>query len=158
MVATNILTVFLHIAGAAALLIWSVRLVRTGVERAFTVQLRLWLRRSTKSRALAAMTGTASAMLLQSATAVAIMVSGFVSGGTILAATGLAILLGNERPIQKWVPSDAGLGTKLDHSRPGASATGTGVAVGVGVGVLAGRCAAFGRCGFEEQFLPILAE
>ena len=94
MVATNILTIFLHIAGAAALLIWSVRLVRTGVERAFTVQLRLWLRRSTKSRALAAVTGTASAMLLQSATAVAIMVSGLVSGGTILAATGLAILLG----------------------------------------------------------------
>ena len=91
---TNILTIFLHIAGAAALLIWSVRLVRTGVERAFTVQLRLWLRRSTKSRTLAAVTGTASAMLLQSATAVAILVSGFVSGGTIFAATGLAILLG----------------------------------------------------------------
>ena len=33
---TNILSIFLHIAGAAALLIWSVRLVRTGVERAFT--------------------------------------------------------------------------------------------------------------------------
>ncbi|NND92157.1 MAG: Na/Pi cotransporter family protein [Granulosicoccus sp.] len=88
------MTIFLNIAGAAALLIWSVRLVRTGVERAFTVQLRLWLRRSTKSRALAALTGTASAMLLQSATAVAIMVSGFVSSGTIFAATGLAILLG----------------------------------------------------------------
>ncbi len=43
---TNIILFFLHIAGAAALLIWSVRLVRTGVERAFFVQLRLWLRRS----------------------------------------------------------------------------------------------------------------
>ncbi|MCG6903767.1 MAG: Na/Pi cotransporter family protein [Rhodobacter sp.] len=90
----NIVLFFLHIAGAAALLIWSVRLVRTGVERAFSVQLRLWLRRSTKSRALAAATGTVSAMLLQSATAVAILVSNFVAGGTIAAAAGLAILLG----------------------------------------------------------------
>ena len=90
----NIVLFFLHIAGAAALLIWSVRLVRTGVERAFSVQLRLWLRRSTKSRMLAAATGTVSAMMLQSATAVAILVSNFVSGGTIAAAVGLAILLG----------------------------------------------------------------
>ncbi|SLN54153.1 Na+/Pi-cotransporter [Roseovarius litorisediminis] len=85
---------FLHIAGAAALLIWAVRLVRTGVERAFAVQLRLWLRRSAKNRALAAFTGTTSAMLLQSSTAVAILVSNFVSAKTIGIAGGLAILLG----------------------------------------------------------------
>ncbi len=91
---TNVLLFLLHIAGAAALLIWSVRLVRTGVERAFSVQLRLWLRRSTKSRILAAATGTGAAMLLQSSTAVAIMVSNFVSGGSIAATVGLAILLG----------------------------------------------------------------
>ncbi len=91
---TNVLLFLLHIAGAAALLIWSVRLVRTGVERAFSVHLRLWLRRSTKSRILAAATGTGAAMLLQSSTAVAIMVSNFVSGGSIAAAVGLAILLG----------------------------------------------------------------
>lgn len=89
------LTLFLiQIAGAAALLIWSVRLVRTGVERAFVVQLRLWLRRSARSRVLAAATGLASAMLLQSSTAVAILVTGFVSGGTIAPVVGLAILLG----------------------------------------------------------------
>lgn len=79
----NILLFFLHIAGAAALLIWSVRLVRTGIERAFSVQLRLWLRRSSNNRALAVATGAASAMLLQSSTAVAILVSNFVSGGSI---------------------------------------------------------------------------
>lgn len=84
----------MHIAGAAALLIWSVRLVRTGVERAFSVQLRLWLRRSEKSRLLAALSGMLSALLLQSATAVAIMVSNFVSAGTLGATVGLAILLG----------------------------------------------------------------
>lgn len=84
----------LHIAGAAALLIWAVRLVRTGVERAFAVQLRLWLRRSGKQRALAALTGMMSAIVLQSSTAVAMLVAGFVSSGTIAAGVGLAILLG----------------------------------------------------------------
>ncbi len=90
----NVALFVLHIAGAAALLIWSVRLVRTGVERAFALQLRLWLRRSSESRLLAGLTGMISAMLLQSSTAVAILVSGFVSGGTIAATVGLAILLG----------------------------------------------------------------
>lgn len=91
---TNIVLFVLHIAGAAALLIWAVRLVRTGVERAFSVQLRLWLRRSANNRLLATATGTLSAMLLQSSTAVAIMVSNFVSAGSIAAVVGLAILLG----------------------------------------------------------------
>lgn len=90
----RILLFALHVAGAAALLLWSVRLVRTGVERAFAVQLRLWLRRSEKSRLLAALSGMFSALLLQSATAVAIMVSNFVSVGTLGVVIGLAVLLG----------------------------------------------------------------
>ncbi|MHA6325326.1 Na/Pi cotransporter family protein [Roseivivax sp. CAU 1753] len=90
----NILLFILHIAGAASLLIWSVRLVRTGVERAFSVQLRQWLRRSSKSRFLAALSGTGAAILLQSSTAVAILVSNFVSKGSIATFVGLAILLG----------------------------------------------------------------
>ena len=90
----NIVLFFLNIAGAAGLLIWSVRLVRTGVERAFSVQLRLWLRRSSNSRFLAAGMGVVTATLLQSATAVAIMVSNFVSTGTVTAMVGIAILLG----------------------------------------------------------------
>jgi phosphate:Na+ symporter len=90
----NLTLFIIQIAGAVALLIWSVRLVRTGVERAFVMQLRLWLRRSARSRLLAAATGLASAMLLQSSTAVAILVTGFVSGGSVAGAVGLAILLG----------------------------------------------------------------
>jgi len=91
---TNILLFFLHIGGAVALLMWAVRLVRTGMERAFAVQLRLWLRRSAKSRLLAAATGTGTAILLQSSTAVAILVSNFVSKGSITTVVGLAIMLG----------------------------------------------------------------
>ncbi len=84
----------LHIAGAAALLIWSVRLVRTGVERAFANYLRRWLRRSSNNQLLATGTGVLSAVLLQSSTAVAIMVANFVSGGNIAPIVGIAILLG----------------------------------------------------------------
>ncbi|WP_417806862.1 Na/Pi cotransporter family protein [Thioclava sp.] len=90
----NIPMFFLHIAGAAALLIWSVRLVRTGVERAFSMPLRRWLRWSSRSRFLAAGSGMSTAILLQSSTAVALLVSNFVARGTITVAVGLAILLG----------------------------------------------------------------
>jgi phosphate:Na+ symporter len=84
----------LSIAGAAALLIWAVRLVRTGVERGFAVPLRIWLRHSGKNRLLAAATGMGAAVFLQSSTAVAVLVSNFVAKGGLLAAAGLAILLG----------------------------------------------------------------
>lgn len=86
--------ILLHIAGAAALLIWAVRLVRTGVERAFSVPLRRFLRRSGENRLVAVTTGAGTALALQSATAVAILATGFVAAGTLAPATGLVILLG----------------------------------------------------------------
>lgn len=86
--------ILIHIAGAAALLIWAVRLVRTGVERGFAAPMRTWLRHSAKNRLLAAGTGMGAAVLLQSSTAVAVLVSNFVSKGGLAAGTGLAILLG----------------------------------------------------------------
>ena len=90
----HFLQFLLSIAGAAALLIWAVRLVRTGVERGFVAPLRIWLRHSAKNRLLAAATGMGAAVFLQSSTAVAVLVSNFVSKGGLAAAVGLAILLG----------------------------------------------------------------
>ncbi|MFK7762532.1 MAG: Na/Pi cotransporter family protein [Roseobacter sp.] len=90
----HVLQILIHIAGAAALLIWAVRLVRTGVERGFATPMRIWLRHSAKNRLLAAGTGMGAAVLLQSSTAVAVLVSNFVSKGGLATATGLAILLG----------------------------------------------------------------
>ena len=90
----HILQILIHIAGAAALLIWAVRLVRTGVERGFSAQMRIWLRHSAKNRFLAAATGMGAAVLLQSATAVPVLVSIFVSRGGLATAVGLTILLG----------------------------------------------------------------
>ena len=54
---TNIVMFCLHITGAAALLIWAVRLIRTGIERRFAAPMPIWLRHSAKNRLLAAGTG-----------------------------------------------------------------------------------------------------
>ena len=90
----HFLQFLLSISGAAALLIWAVRLVRTGVERGFAAPLRIWLRHSAKNRLLAAATGMGAAVFLQSSTAVAVLVSNFVAKGGLAAGVGLAILLG----------------------------------------------------------------
>lgn len=90
----HLILFLLNIAGAAALLIWAVRLVRTGVERGFAAPLRFWLRHSAKNRVLAAATGMGAAVFLQSSTAVAVLVSNFVAKGGLATAVGLAILLG----------------------------------------------------------------
>ena len=96
MTSSSPLLFLLHIAGAAALLIWAVRLVRTGVERGWSVQLRRWLRRGAENRVLAAAAGTGAAIVLQSSTAVAILTANFVAAGTLAGATGLAVLLGGD--------------------------------------------------------------
>lgn len=88
------ISVVLNLAAAAALLIWAVRLVRTGFERAFGNQLSQRLKRSTNNRFAAASTGAAAAILLQSSTAVAILLAGFMSAGSIAGTAGLAIMLG----------------------------------------------------------------
>ncbi|MGY6635001.1 MAG: Na/Pi cotransporter family protein [Alkalilacustris sp.] len=84
----------LHIAGAAALLLWSVRLVRTGVERAFLVQLRAWLRAGARRPVLTAGAGAVAGLALQSATAVAVLLAGFTAAGTMAAPVALRGLLG----------------------------------------------------------------
>lgn len=90
----NIIFFALHIAGAAALLIWAVRLLRTGVERAYAVQLRSFLRRSNANRLQAAASGIFAALCLQSATAVSVLVSNFAVKGGVGLLAGIAILLG----------------------------------------------------------------
>ena len=85
---------FLHLAGAATLLIWAVRMVRTGVERAYGAALRRMLRRSKDKQLQAAAIGASVAVLLQSSTAVAMLAAGLASSGILSLTTGLALLLG----------------------------------------------------------------
>lgn len=84
----------LHLAGAIALLLWAVRMVRTGVERSQEPLLKRVLRQSGGGRIQAAGIGAGIAVLLQSSTAVAILAAGFAASGTLTLATGLALMLG----------------------------------------------------------------
>ena len=86
--------VVLHLAGAVMLLLWAVRMVRTGVERAAGSNLRDALRGARAGRIQAAFAGGTLAMLLQSSTAVAMLAAGFAASGILPVATGLAALLG----------------------------------------------------------------
>lgn len=86
--------ILLHLAGATMLLLWAVRMVRTGVERAHGSALRNALRQATGGQTKAAGAGAVLAVLLQSSTAVAILAAGFAASGILAVSTGLAILLG----------------------------------------------------------------
>ncbi|WP_299783185.1 Na/Pi cotransporter family protein [uncultured Roseobacter sp.] len=88
------ITLAVHLAAAVALLLWSVRLIRTGVERAFLPQLKRRLKTLSGSPASSASGGVLAAMLMQSATAVALIGAGFTVSGILAPQTALALLLG----------------------------------------------------------------
>src|SRR5215469_15130848 len=80
--------------GAAALLLWGLRIVSTGVLRAYGADLRRALGRSMRNRFAALSTGLGITMLLQSSTATALMAASFASRGMVSTASALAIMLG----------------------------------------------------------------
>ncbi|MCO6408172.1 Na/Pi cotransporter family protein [Hoeflea alexandrii] len=88
------MVVFINLAGAVALLLWATRMVRTGIERAYGNILREKLRLAIGNRITAAIAGFFFAIALQSATAVALIVAGFVASGYVSTAIGIATLLG----------------------------------------------------------------
>ncbi|MEM9250314.1 MAG: Na/Pi cotransporter family protein [Pseudomonadota bacterium] len=83
-----------HLAAAVALLIWSVRLIRTGVERAFMPELKRRLKALSGSHVSAASGGMLAAMVMQSATAVALIGAGFAVSGMLSMPAALALILG----------------------------------------------------------------
>jgi phosphate:Na+ symporter len=86
--------VFIKMFGAVMLLLYAVRMVRTGFERAAGPSLRRAIGKASAGPVAGALSGTAVAILLQSATAVAILAAGFATSGFITTAAGLAVLLG----------------------------------------------------------------
>lgn len=83
-----------ELSGAVMLLLWAVRMVRTGVERAHGTRLKSALRGARGGRAQVAFAGMVLAVVLQSSTAVGILAAGFVTSGILTGATGIAALLG----------------------------------------------------------------
>ena len=91
---THPLLLLLHLAGAVMLLIWAVRMVRTGVERAIGSRLQNAMRDARGGIVHAAAVGTLLAVILQSATAVGVLAAGLAAGGILGVPIGIAALLG----------------------------------------------------------------
>lgn len=82
------------IVGGVALLLWGVRMVRTGVTRSFGAELRRLLALSAKSRFTAFLSGLAVTSALQSGTATTLIITSFAAQGLIGGGAALAIILG----------------------------------------------------------------
>ena len=84
----------LTLAGWVALLLWGVRMVRTGITRSFSGQLRNLVAVGSRNRVMAAGAGLMAALLLQSSTATGLIVSSLVAREIMTLTTSLAVMLG----------------------------------------------------------------
>ncbi len=84
----------LNVLGSVALLLWGVRMVRTGLTRAFGTTLRRAIAACSRNRFTAFAGGLAITGLLQSSTATALLLSSFAGRGLIPLSIALAIMLG----------------------------------------------------------------
>lgn len=86
--------VITSIAGSVALLLWGIRMVRTGMTRTFGAGLRQLLSAHLNTRARAFGAGFAATTILQSSTATALLLGSFASHGLIALPIALAAMLG----------------------------------------------------------------
>lgn len=84
----------IDLLGAGALLLWGLRLIKTGVMRAFGPSLRLWIATGTSNRFMAVLSGIAATLALQSSTATAVITASFASSGAIKPRMAQAVMLG----------------------------------------------------------------
>jgi phosphate:Na+ symporter len=88
-----VLDVLIHLAGATMLLLFAVRMVRTGIERSYGAHFQATMTQG-RSRLRSGLIGMVMAMILQSSAAVALLSAGFASNGLLGFSTALAIVLG----------------------------------------------------------------
>ncbi|SKA21478.1 phosphate:Na+ symporter [Enhydrobacter aerosaccus] len=84
----------LNVAGSVALLLWGVRMVRTGLTRAFGATLRRAIGLCSRNRLTAFAGGVGLTGLLQSSTATALLLASFAGRGLISLPIALAVMLG----------------------------------------------------------------
>jgi len=84
----------LNVLGGVTLLLWGVRMVRTGLTRAFGAALRRAIAACSRNRFTAFLGGIAVTGLLQSSTATSLLVSSFAGRGLIPLSIAFAIMLG----------------------------------------------------------------
>jgi phosphate:Na+ symporter len=85
---------FASLLGSVALLLWGVRMVRTGMTRAFGTALRRILANHARTRPTAFFAGLGLTGLLQSSTATALLLASFAGRGLIALPIALAVMLG----------------------------------------------------------------
>jgi phosphate:Na+ symporter len=88
--------VIINLLGGIALLLWGVRMVRTGVMRAWGDRLKRFIEIRLTSQPRAFLGGAIGTAILGSGTAMALIVAGIAASGAIGAARGLAVLLGSD--------------------------------------------------------------
>ena len=86
--------VIVNLLGGVALLLWGVRMVRTGVMRAWGDRLRNFIEQRMGNRFSALVGGGVATAILGSGTAMTLIVAGLAAAGAIGTALGLAVLLG----------------------------------------------------------------
>ena len=84
----------INLLGAGALLLWGLRLIRSGVMRAFGASLRQWVAKGTGNRVMAALSGFLATLALQSSTATAVITASFAGRGVVDPKMGQAVMLG----------------------------------------------------------------
>lgn len=88
------ISVVVNILGAAALLLWGLRMVGTGVTRTFGADLRRWINLGTGNRLKALLTGLVVTIALQSSTATCLMAASFAGRGLMDGAIAQSVMLG----------------------------------------------------------------
>lgn len=88
------LTSLISLAGAVALLLWGIYMVKTGILRTFGDRLREWLARRLTNRFGGFAAGAGLAVMLQSSTATALLISGLQGKGLVTTLVALAAVLG----------------------------------------------------------------
>ncbi|MCF8466888.1 MAG: Na/Pi cotransporter family protein [Sneathiella sp.] len=86
--------VLINLLGGVALLLWGLRMVSTGVMRAFGRELGVFLKFCLKNRVQSFIGGLGVTMLLQSSTATALLTASFAGRGLVPATAGIAVMLG----------------------------------------------------------------
>jgi phosphate:Na+ symporter len=84
----------LDLAGTVALLLWGVRMVQTGIQRAFGPDLHRLLGTTLHNRVAAFAAGIGVTAILQSSTATGLMLAGFAAAGVVDLVPALAAMLG----------------------------------------------------------------
>jgi phosphate:Na+ symporter len=84
----------IDLAGTVALLLWGVRMVQTGIQRAFGPDLHRLLGTTLHNRLAAFAAGIGVTAILQSSTATGLMLAGFAAAGVVDLVPALAAMLG----------------------------------------------------------------